>query len=1104
MKKIYLPFIALMALLFAVSCQMQEPASGNLAGEVDFSISAGIPGGTTTYSPEDGTAFSHNGGASNVKPDAYDLRYILEIYDGEALAYRDEKVVKENFTAEGVTFNARLLAKKYNVVLWADFVKEVDADVQASDLYYATSALKNIQYTSEVSITPGILATDAADAYYTSFEMNLTESSQSMKDVKLKRPFGKMRFIAADKLSDGVNQSERPASVIMDFGGAEVPSSFNALTGEASGSLAIGQLAFTAVQENAWVKEETKSGAYLLGYTYFFASNSSSSAYPVDITVFSDESTTNQIGKRSVSSVPVQENKLTTVIGNFYTNDGSIDVIVEDKFGEEETHNLPETVEVGSLAAAQDYIKNFATDPSSAEKDVVITIPGKLAEGDNGDKLELPQLSNNVTLVLENGISDNGLTIEDVLISSGSGNDFTGKLILKNNSTDSQGALEINLPAGSCELQGSVTYSSIVVTTAENTLVVGEDATVKSLTVKGGNVKIFGTVDPGSITVENEGSKIYWGAGTEARLREVLGYAADKNHGVILTADVVCESIDVNNGAQANQDGFKIGGSSINSSNDFVKNPYDGYMFDGNGHSLSGAAYNNIMAVYANGVTVKNLEIFQTNEPKKANAGISIYRVNEVALENVNVHDCGKAGVIINASQVSAKALVTDGNAWGAVNVSKGGAPTGGPRPEFTFDASCRFNEAVKVYVDLDRTGEDYAVMVPNGWKSYKLGTQEFYIPAEDKFMIPAGTDLSSGGIFAANTAYYLQAGEYANSILIDQPGVELIGDGNASDVVVNNSIFVNGNDVTVRNMTVVPKSNDGIYTENKNDITFTVKDVVVDMKNRPSGTAIRISEASGVTLNVEGCNLIIPKNSMRGVNFYDLTDGKCVLNMDRTHVGPKAEVMGIGYYNDEQNSVFKGLSDTRGIGLGAGGTEMEINVANSVIEGVYYAVNIIPAATATVKFNMENSTLDGRCAFNLWARNENNINEYVVRNSNLVGRNPFGGPTEEFATIVFNFGMGSGFSEPKNNHVIIENSGIYCYNNPETDTNTQFAADMRSWDTNTLELKGNTVIYDRSNSSRLEYAVVVNSDNTCNVDETVQFLDKNGKEKGKPIVHYK
>ena len=120
------------------------------------------------------------------------------------------------------------------------------------------------------------------------------------------------------------------------------------------------------------------------------------------------------------------------------------------------------------------------------------------------------------------------------------------------------------------------------------------------------------------------------------------------------------------------------------------------------------------------------------------------------------------------------------------------------------------------------------------------------------------------------------------------------------------------------------------------------------------------------------------------------------------------------------------------------------------------------------------------------------------------MGRNPFGGPTEEFATIVFNFGMGSGFSEPKNNHVIIENSGIYCYNNPETDTNTQFAADMRSWDTNTLELKGNTVIYDRSNSSRLEYAVVVNSDNTCNVDETVQFLDKNGKEKGKPIVHYK
>ena len=696
MKKILLSFLALGGLLFASSCQMQEPDAGTLTGEVDFTISAGIPGSINTYSPEDGEAFSHLGGANNVDPNLYDLRYILEVYDGETLAYRDVKYVEEGFTDSKASFSARLLAKSYTFVLWADFVKEEMTD----NLYYVTDDLKSISYTSNA--TSDVLATDAADAYYTFFEMNLTESSQSMKDVKLTRPFGKMRFIATDKLSAGVNQSERPASVIMDFGGAEVPSSFNALTGEASGSKTVGIVKFPAVQEDALVREETKSGAYLLGYAYFFASNSSSSAYPVDITVFSDESTTNQIGKHSVSSVPVQENKLTTVIGNFYTNDGSIEVIVEDLFGNgEETHNLPETVNVGTLEEAQVFIETFAADPSSAEKDVVITISGELAAGDNENKLELPQLSKNVTLVLENGISEDGLTIEDLLDSDVEGNDFTGKLILKNNSADPQGDLIINLPAGSCELQGSVTYSSVVVTTAENTLVIGEDATVESLTVKGGNVKILGTVKPDKITISNTKSKIYWGAGTEARLREVLGYDAAKNHGVILTADIL---------GATGTDGA------------CVRVNHDGYLFDGNGHTLSGNASQNVMVIGGNNVEVRDLTITQPAEGSASN-GLSAYCVIGVKLIDVTIHDCCKAAAIINGSDVTATGLRTYGNTWGAVNVGKGSGVT--ETPVFTFDATCSFEEPLKVWVDCEKP---WTVNAPEGWSSYENGNVTVFV----------------------------------------------------------------------------------------------------------------------------------------------------------------------------------------------------------------------------------------------------------------------------------------------------------------------------------------------------------------------------------------
>lgn len=134
--------MALMSLIFAVSCQMQELGSGNLKGEVDFSITAGIPGGITTYSPEDGTAFSHQGGANNVNENDYDLRYILEIYDGGAVAYREVKYLDNNFTGSGVTFNARLLAKKYSVALWADFVKQPASGEEHEELYYNADNLK--------------------------------------------------------------------------------------------------------------------------------------------------------------------------------------------------------------------------------------------------------------------------------------------------------------------------------------------------------------------------------------------------------------------------------------------------------------------------------------------------------------------------------------------------------------------------------------------------------------------------------------------------------------------------------------------------------------------------------------------------------------------------------------------------------------------------------------------------------------------------------------------------------------------------------------------------------------------------------------------------
>ena len=329
MKKILLPILALGGLLFASSCQMHEPDAGTLTGEVDFSITAGIPSGITTYSPTDGNAFSHLGGANNVDATQYDLRYILEVYDGDNLAYRDVQYVDADFTNSTASFSARLLAKSYTFVLWADFVETKTDETQYTDLYYNTASLKEISYKTTDAAD---LTKDEIDAYTANKVIDLSKSSKS-ESIKLQRPFGKIRLLATDTPVNPVDMANTTATITFKDG-TTVPNTFNAFTGEASVSdptLSISDYTFTAKTEtNPVVTGHTDlTSAYLLGQTYLFESPSST-AYDMTVTVRNNDT---QIGHRELTNIPVSANKLTTVIGNFYTNEGSIDVIVEDEFG---------------------------------------------------------------------------------------------------------------------------------------------------------------------------------------------------------------------------------------------------------------------------------------------------------------------------------------------------------------------------------------------------------------------------------------------------------------------------------------------------------------------------------------------------------------------------------------------------------------------------------------------------------------------------------------------------------------------------------------------------------------------------------------------------
>lgn len=332
MKKIILSALAIGGLLFAASCQMDESGSGTLTGEVDFTITAGIPGGISTYAPAG--SGSHNGGAMLLDPDKYDLRYIMQAYDDETdkLAYSATQYVSDDFTTQQVVFEARLIAKKYNFVFWADFVPEG----QTADFYYKTTDaegnidLRDITYAQAPDFTD-----DAMDAYTKVVEVNLSAQNQNITDIKLQRPFGKLRLIATDQLSGNLQDDELPAATEIKYAdGTTVPDEFNALTGIASGNTrTISSITSVSMQEDAVVGGTTYTGAYFLIANYIFAADANT-GYAMDVTV--KDQADNTTGVRSLSQIPIVKNKLTTVIGNFYSNSSTLEVIVEDPFEQPE------------------------------------------------------------------------------------------------------------------------------------------------------------------------------------------------------------------------------------------------------------------------------------------------------------------------------------------------------------------------------------------------------------------------------------------------------------------------------------------------------------------------------------------------------------------------------------------------------------------------------------------------------------------------------------------------------------------------------------------------------------------------------------------------
>ena len=466
--------IAAATLLLLTSCQRDELQGGSISGEeVSVSISATMPidGGAVVKSD-----------AEPGKGDEVN-RCIMQVYLADDAVLSNETKVGEPKTVEVTDGKAsfgslQLVAgHTYRLVLWADCATKTSgtdgATASFSDLYYNTGNYPEVSFKDDVEYAGN---DDSRDAFFALYELKV--DGPSNHTVELRRPFGQLNIITSDySVVETSFPALVPKKVSLTF--SKVPQGINLLTGALAETF-IEPLKGVSVAVAAVTEPAVASGSKHLSFDYIFAPEGGQYSIP-EITMSFDDAWGNEVASDyKFVNLPVQRNYRTNVTGALLTDRTGIDIEVVSDF--DGTKEISE--EVTSEESAQDALNAGFTDIVFTEpiKDVSLTLP----ENSNAD----------YNIAFSAGVSGN------VTISSN--NTYTGHLSINCNG-QATAVLTVDIPQGTATIDDGE-WASVTATTAKNTIVVGEGATVASLTVKAGNIEIYGRVR--SIVFENDESVV--------------------------------------------------------------------------------------------------------------------------------------------------------------------------------------------------------------------------------------------------------------------------------------------------------------------------------------------------------------------------------------------------------------------------------------------------------------------------------------------------------------------------------------------------------------------------------------------------------------------
>jgi hypothetical protein len=450
MKKCFLLMAGIILLAFT-ACQSDELANGGRNGEVAVSFSVQLPGNGNDAVTRAATA----GDGTSVN------RCIMEIYLNDELYSRQIGAIQP----EGLTagFDVRLVTSQtYKFVFWADHVESVEGEAIKTDLHYNTADLRNISMQGDYN---GSSKDDTRDAFFASLEKLVTNAFS--ESVELTRPFGQLNIKTEDLASIPNNQKEAFVPVTAGLSFKNLYTGFNAATGDLlSEPTAVAYKAASAVAD--------ANGN--LTVDYLFAPNTAGGQHLVNMTLAVYNAAGGQITTKDLNNIPVQRNYKTNVTGNLLTVDGKVNVTVTPAFSSPALSE--KVIEVASVSEVAEALKtNTNVVVTEAPKEAATISLPKYESEDVAVSITLPETSQDITI---NYTKETG----------GESKNAPKEL---NITAPSASKIIIEASESTVTLNGQ-SYTTVEATTADNTLIVESSVTIGTLTLKKGNVKLYGKI----------------------------------------------------------------------------------------------------------------------------------------------------------------------------------------------------------------------------------------------------------------------------------------------------------------------------------------------------------------------------------------------------------------------------------------------------------------------------------------------------------------------------------------------------------------------------------------------------------------------------------